>query len=265
MKMNKKSIAPLVSIIMPARNVQRYIGAAIVSVMRQTYENWELLVLDDGSRDGTGEIVKSFAKRDSRIFYLPNKVNIGAGKTRNEGVKLARGQWIAFLDSDDMWQEDKLKRQMALADERGESFLFTGSCFMDGEGRDLQHRLTVPEYVTYRQLLKQNVISCSSVLIAKEILIGYPMPSGRGLHEDFVVWLQILRNKNIRACGIDLPLLIYRVSRHSRSGNKFRAAAMTFRVYRYIGLSILPSLYYFVFYVIRSIFKYWKLYFWRKN
>ena len=168
----------------------------------------------------------------------------------------ARGDWIAFLDSDDVWEPEKLAAQIEFAHQKGAEFTFTGSAFMDVDGKRRSYYLAVPEKVSYRQLLKQNIISCSSVLIRRSLLLEYPMEQSGVLHEDFAVWLRILREKHIYAYGLNQPFLIYRVSAGSSSGNKWKAARMTFRVYRYIGLPLVAVLYYWLCYTKRSFFKY---------
>lgn len=246
----------MVSIVMPAYNAQDYIQEAIQSVLQQTYTEWELLVIDDASSDRTAEIVNQLVRKDSRVHYIKNKANIGAAESRNRGVELAKGQWIAFLDSDDCWHPDKLKRQLDLAEKHRAEFVFSGSAFMNKDGRRLEYYLAVPEQISYSQLLKQNIISCSSVLIKKSLIADFPMKHAEDMHEDFAVWLQILKNRNLQAFGINEPLLIYRITAASKSGNKIRAARMTYRVYRYLGLSVFEAIYYWLWYVCRSLRKY---------
>ncbi len=251
----------MISIIMPAYNAERYIKESIQSVLHQTYSDWELLILDDGSSDGTRQIAESFCARYPNIHYYQNPQNLGVAETRNRGISLASGEWIAFLDSDDCWLPDKLKLQMELASDSASEpdpilFLFTGSSFMDENSAPLDSYLPAPAKISYRELLKQNVVSCSSVMIRKELIQQYPMKHASEMHEDFAVWLQILRDKQISAYGIDQPLLIYRISSGSKSGNKAKAAVMTFRVYRYLGLGIFSACYYWMWYVVRSLRKY---------
>lgn len=248
----------LISVVMPAYNAEKTIGQAIASVRTQTFQDWELLVINDQSKDNTKDVVLALAKSDKRIRYVENEQNLGVSGTRNRGVSLALGQWIAFLDSDDEWAEEKLEVQARAIQQTGARFVFTGSAFMDQEGKRLDYCLNVPERVSFRQLLKQNVISCSSVLIEKTLLEKYPMSSG-DMHEDYAVWLKVLKNEKTDAYGINKPLLIYRVSGDSKSGNKGKAALMHWRVYRHIGLPFVPSIYYFCFYMVRNLKKYGKI------
>lgn len=244
----------LISVIMPAYNAEKYIETAINSVIDQSYKEWEIIVIDDCSTDNTCKIVQGID--DVRIRYIRNSVNLGAAESRNAGIRKAQGEWIAFLDSDDCWEKDKLSIQMEYAERFNAEFVFTGSAFMDEEGNLSSSVLSVPERVGYEKLLYQNVISCSSVLIKKWLMEKYPMHGSKDVHEDFLTWLIILKENNIEAVGINEPLLVYRVRRGSKSGNKLKAAVMTFRVYRNIGLSIPVAFYYWVWYVWKSIGKY---------
>lgn len=143
---------PLVSVIMPAYNAEKYIGEAVASVCAQTYENWELLILDDGSADRTVEIAESYAQQDARIQVLRNPQNMGVARTRNRGFDLAQGEWIALLDSDDRWRAQKLEKQLALAVRSGSQLLYTSyALFADAEREMRVYR--VPQSVDYRRLL----------------------------------------------------------------------------------------------------------------
>lgn len=246
----------MISIIMPAYNAARYIEESIQSVIAQTYTDWELIVIDDCSTDNTRQIVEPYIHEYPNIHYHKNKENCGVAKTRNRGVKVAAGEWIAFLDSDDCWNPRKLELQMELALTQNALLLFTGSAFMDENSHPLDYYLPAPAAISYKELLKQNVVSCSSVMIEKKLIQEYPMKHASKMHEDFAVWLKILRDKQICAYGIDQPLLIYRVSSSSKSGNKIKAAIMTFRVYRHLKLGLVPACYYWMCYTVRSLKKY---------
>ena len=246
----------LISVVMPAYNAARTLEASVRSVLGQTDPDWELLVLDDCSTDGTWALIERLAALDRRIRPLRNERNCGVGLTRNRGVSLAKGSWIAFLDSDDLWTPDKLVKQRALAARYPETGLFyTGSGFLTAAGETLDYVLHVPETIERRELLKQNLISCSSVLAKKELLLRFPMESGRGMHEDFVTWLRILEAERV-ARGLDEPLLLYRRAEKSKSSNKLRAARMNWNAYRAAGLSAPESLYYMLWYTLRGVKKY---------
>lgn len=252
---------PKVSIIMPAYNSQKYIAEAAASVINQTYANWELIVIDDGSKDETLSVLRALQSQDSRIRLYQNQRNMGVAATRNRAISLARGEWIAFLDSDDRWAFEKLEKQLSLAEARKEAeFIFTGSRFMDEYGRFFKWIMTAPESVTYKKLLKQNVIPCSSVLISKRRLGEHRMQTdSASIHEDFALWLEILKEGGA-AYGVDEPLLIYRISSKSKSGNKIKSAIMTYRTYLRSGIGRISVLYYMAFYLFNGFVKYRSLY-----
>ena len=234
-----------VTIVMPAYRAERYIGEAVASVLAQTCPDWELLVVVDASPDESAAAAEKAAAEDPRVRILRLPANVGVAEARMAGVREAKTAWVAL--------------QLAFAEKTGADLVFTGSGFMDEEGKRIDRILHVPEKISYRELLKQNLISCSSVLVKRELMLRYPMrltgsrAKGR-MHEDFASWLRMLRG-GAKAYGIDEPMLIYRVSRGSVSGNKSKAAAMTWRVYRNIGLSLPECVYYFCCYAVRSLKK----------
>lgn len=230
----------LISIIMAAYNAEKTIRESIDSVLSQTYRNFELIVVNDGSSDHTAEIVSSYLSRDHRIQLIDLPVNGGVSEARLTAAQAAQGQWICILDSDDVWTSDKLEKQIHLQRQTDAQFLFTGSGFMDANGQALQGQLHVPAEITYQKLLDQNLISNSSVMLLRELYLTH-YAKGDQMHEDFATWLNILKT-GITAYGLDEPLLMYRLSPVSRSGNKFHAAKMNWHTYRYIGLSPLSAL-----------------------
>lgn len=246
------NLSSVVSIIMASYNAERTIRQAIQSVIDQTYTEWELLVINDCSSDHTSDIISSFA--DERIRLLNNSTNLGVSTTRKVGLDAARGEWIAILDSDDQWMPEKLEKQMKYANRKGAEFVFTGSSFMDENGELINWQLHVPPTIEYHELLKQNLISNSSVLIKRRLFCAYYSMDDR-MHEDFAIWLKITRDGHI-AYGIDEPLLIYRLSNSSKSSNKLKAARMNWRTYRYIGLSPLISAYNMCWYTAKGLRKY---------
>ena len=244
----------LVSIIMAAYNAEKTIEQAINSVLSQTYTNFELLVVNDCSKDRTVELVKSIAATDQRVRLISNVKNSGVSYTRKHGLEEANGSWIAILDSDDAWAPDKLEKQIELQKKMNADLLFTGSAFMDSDGQPIDWYLQAPTEVTYRQLLKQNVLSNSSALVRKELYAKY-YAVGDGMHEDFAIWLSILKEGR-KAYGVDEPLLIYRIAKSSKSGNKVKAAKMNWNTYRYVGLNVVEAAYYEAWYMFRNVMKY---------
>lgn len=258
--MTKSSESPLVSIIMPVYNSQQFLEESIRSVLAQAYTNWELLVVDNGSTDNSREIAREFAEADPRVRTLVKDDEQGVAPARRHAIDNAQGEWIAFLDSDDLWAPNKLEIQMAKAQESGSRFLFTASAFIDAEGNPKDYIMHAPEEITYRQILKQNIISHSSVLIRKELLDGSFKEPDNSIRDDFSAWIRILRNRESKAVGIDQPLLIYRVSGNSLSSNKLYAAWCALKTYCYAGLSIPEALFYWFQYIYRSLRKYSNLY-----
>jgi len=242
----------LVSIIMAAYNAEKTIEYAIRSIVAQTYTNWELIVINDCSKDGTAAVVTSFT--DPRIRLLQNDRNSGVSISRKKGSEAAQGEWIAVLDSDDAWTPDKLEKQITLAKETGAELIFTGSAFMDDDGNPIDWQLHVPSTLPYRELLKQNLVSNSSVLV-KASLYRQHYAIGDEMHEDFAIWLGITKSGRA-AYGIDEPLLIYRVASSSKSSNKVKAAKMNWNTYRYVGLNPVAASYYMCWYVVKGLLKY---------
>lgn len=249
-------IQPLISVVMPAFNAEKTIGQAIQSVLNQTYKKLELIIVDDASTDETLSIAGEYARKDTRIRILKNMKNFGVSQSRNHGVEFANADWVAFLDSDDMWMPDKLEKQyQMILDNPSCSICFTGSAFMDEHSHRYNYILSVPRQLVYHDLLKQNLISCSSVLVKKEVLKKYPMMNDPLIHEDFATWLEILKNESY-AIGINEPLLIYRLCKSSKSGNKLQAARMQWRTYHAVRITRLEAIYYFIAYARRSVKKY---------
>lgn len=249
---NKNTLS--ISVIMPVFNAERFLKESIDSVLNQSYKDFELILIDDCSKDSSYEILCEYKKNDDRVRVFKNDVNKGVSYTRNFGVSKAKYDYIALIDSDDMWDKEKLKKQVNLISLYVDTDLcYTGSAFIDTNSVRSNFVFNVPIEVSYEKLLKQNVISCSSVLIKKRWLIKYPM-SFDNMHEDFAVWLSILKNGG-KARGINEPLLIYRVDRNSKSGNKFKSMKMTYRVYKFIGLNVFQRLYYMFFYAVSGIKK----------
>lgn len=183
--------------------------------------------------------------------------NIGVAATRSRGVSLANGEWIAFIDSDDCWEKRKLDKQVDCITTNNAEFVFTGSSFIDELSNPYNAIFEVPYTVNYKQLLKQNVISCSSVLIMKSYMEMFNMDNDN-THEDYSAWLRILKTIPF-AYGINEPLLIYRITRTSKSGNKLKSLMMAYRTYRYVGLGLISSCYYMCWYIVRGIRKYKKI------
>ncbi len=247
----------MVSIIMPAYDAEKTLEFAVRSALAQTHGDFELIIINDCSQDKTLEISNRLSKEDRRIKVISNETNQGVSVSRHRGVEVAKGEWLAFLDSDDAWTSDKLEKQLDLQKSTGANLLFTGSGFVNSNGEELDAILHVPEQIEYKKLLKQNLISNSSVMIRKSLYQKHES-MGDNMHEDFTCWLKVLRSGET-AYGIDEPLLIYRLSANSKSGNKAKAAIMNWNTYRAVGLNIFQAAYYEFWYIINGLLKYRKL------
>lgn len=242
----------LVSIIIPAYNCEKYIGKAIYSALSQDVP-LEVLVINDCATDGTEDAVKTYLD-NPLVRYIRNEKNMGVAKTRNRGVRMARGKYVAFLDSDDWWESDKLKKQLALIEKEKAVLCCTGRDLMNPDGTFMGKYIPVRERITYRNLLKHNCINCSSVLLLRSVALEFPMEH-EDSHEDYITWLNILKKYGY-ACGIDEPLLKYRLSATGKSGSKWKSAGMTWKVYRYMGFGPLKSCLCFCSYALHGLWKY---------
>lgn len=241
----------VISVIMPAFNSSKYIHEAINSVLSQTYSNWELIVIDDCSTDGTVDIVREYMHDKSNIRILCLSENKGPGYCRNYGIKHAKGEYIAFLDSDDIWKATKLERQINIVEKGKYQFVCTArECFSEEK---FIGKIDVPNVIDYGLIQKNNYINCSSVLIKKDLLLQFD--ESRNLHEDYLLWLNIMKN-DILAYGIQEVLLLYRISKKSITANKLKSIIMTFKTYDEHFNSKLKSILYLFRNVIISIKKY---------
>ena len=174
--------------------------------------------------------------------------------TRNRGVKLAKGDYIAFLDADDWWEKGKLKEQLKCLEETGYVLCSTGRELIRSDGSSTGRTIPVKEKITYRELLKHNSINCSSVVIRTDVAREFPMEHDDS-HEDYITWLKVLRKYGY-AVGIDKPYLKYRLSEGGKSRNKLKSAVMTYNVYRYAGYGRIKSCIFFCSYALHGIWKY---------
>lgn len=243
---------PLVSVIMPAYNSEKYIRQAVDSVYIQQVP-LELIVVDDCSEDNTQKQLESYRQRPD-FFYLRNETNQGVAASRNRGVALARGKYVAFLDSDDWWGEGKLKEQLRAIEESQAVLCSTGRELMRWDGVSMGKYIGVKSRITYRDLLQHNSINCSSVLLSAKVAREFPMCYDQS-HEDYITWLKILKQYGY-ARGIDKPYLKCRLSEHGKSRDKWKSARMTFQVYRYMGYGMVKSCLFFLSYAIHGIWKY---------
>ena len=242
-----------VSVLLPSYRSEAYLAQAIDSVLAQTYSNWELLILDDQSPDGAWEIAQSYVQKDDRIRCIKNERNIGVAGTRNRGLELAQGTWVAFLDSDDIWHPEKLEMQLAALKRSGADLVYTSYAMFSDEDRRRAEYL-VPESVDYESLLLENVIGCSTAMVRRSALENHRFRLDL-YHEDYALWLELLRS-GVVAAGCPDVLVEWRLSKGSRSYNKLKAAKNRWAIYRKAEkLPLWKSAFVFVVYAVRGIAK----------
>ena len=243
----------LVSVITPAYNSEAYIIEAMESVISQTYIPWEMIIIDDCSTDNTVEVVRQYQDKNSNIKLIQLGINQGVANARNVGIQNALGQFIAFLDSDDVWHEEKLECQIAFMSERDIGFSFTAYRKFSGGINNCGGLIKAPVIVDYTKLLRGNIIGCLTVVINRQKLSVNYMTKER--HEDYIMWLSILK-QGFKAYGLNKDLARYRLLDTSVSSNKIKSATWTWHIYRNVeGLSFLKSLYCFLHYSYNALKK----------
>lgn len=244
----------LVTIITPAYNAAAYIAETIESVIAQTYTNWEMLIVNDCSKDNTAEIIQSYAAKDKRIKLINLKQNCGVEAARNTAIQNAKGRYIAFLDSDDLWKKEKLQKQIEFMQKNGYAFTFTSYEHFKESKENIQNHVQIPKSLNYNQALKGNQIGCLTVMLDRKQISNIHFTTQK--HEDYILWLNILK-QGITAYGIQESLALYRTGNSkSISGNKVQSALWTWKVYRdNQKLSVVKSMYYFWLYVLNGVKK----------
>ena len=223
-------------------NAEAFLVGCIESVLAQTYENWEHILVDDCSSDKSSEIVKNYADKDNRIKLISLEVNSGAGIARNEAIKTATGDYIAFLDSDDLWAADKLKRQLAFMQDNNYYFSFSSYNTINEDGVDISRIIKAKKRVTYKSALYKNPIGCLTVIYDVNFFGKQFMPDIRK-RQDYALWLKLLKKAD--AYGLDEILATYRLRSNSISSNKFSLLKYEWKIYREVeGLSFVKSLFY---------------------
>lgn len=246
----------LVSIITPAYRVEKIVQDTIDSVKSQTYRNWEMLVADDCSPDGTASVISAAAATDPRVRLIRCKVNGGPAAARNAALTEARGRWIAFLDSDDLWLPEKLEETIRHSLVNRSALTYTGFRRISYDGNETGCYISVPKSLTYQQLLGNTAIATSTVLVDRSLVGDISMK--KVYYDDFVCWLEILR-KGFQAHGLNKDLMRYRVVANSVSRNKRRSAAEVWKTYRQVeNLGLFQSAWCFSRYASNALQKYRK-------
>ncbi len=245
----------LVSIVVPVYQAERFIAETIEAVQRQTYENWELLLVDDCSKDKSCDVIEKMTKQDERIRLIRQETNQGAAEARNCGVRHAQGRYLCFLDSDDLWEADKLSQELAFMQEKKASFVFTGYEFADENGCGLGKIVRVPEEITYAEALKNTTIFTSTVMIDRAQIKDEDIFMPAIASEDTATWWHLLKTYG-KAYGLDRNLVKYRRSGNTLSSNKLVAIRRIWQLYRkQERLNVVYSAYCMCFWALRAVLR----------
>jgi glycosyltransferase involved in cell wall biosynthesis len=248
----------LVSIITPVYNGEKYIVETIESVLNQTYTNWEMLITDDGSTDRSAEIIREYQKKDNRILFFQQK-NAGSAAARNNGIRHARGQYIALLDADDIWEVNFLKRQTDFLKEKNAILVYSSYKRINEKSEECLKPLIARSSVTYKQMLLTNYIGCLTGLYDRtkygKIYLREELKS---LRDDYVYWLDIIKLAGI-AYGNPETLAKYRFLNSSTTGKKLKLIKVQFHFYNnYLGLGYFRSIIHVFYWGILGFFKFRK-------
>lgn len=244
----------LVSIITPSYNSSKFIMDCIDSVISQTFQNWEMIIVDDCSNDNSRNIISNFSEKDERIKSIFLEENVGAAEARNIAIRQSKGKYIAFLDSDDIWKKNKLEKQISFMNEKDIAFSFTSYQTISEDGKTKHSVITAPDKMSYHSYLKNTIIGCLTVIIDKEKTGDFQMPNIRSSH-DMALWLLIMK-RGFSAYGLDENLAYYRIVSTSNTSKKWKAAKEVWDVYRKVeNLNIIYSTYCFIGYAFNAIKK----------
>jgi len=219
----------LVSIITPVHNSEKFLSQCMDSVLAQTYSDWEHILVDDFSSDGSVALIKTFQEKDPRIKYYGLQKNSGAGMARNKGIEFAKGKYIAFLDSDDVWYPEKLEKQLHFMEQNNYHFTFTDYDQINEVGQRLSKVLKCKPIVTYKNALYKNPIGCLTVIYDVDFFGKQYMSSIRK-RQDYALWLKLLKKTN--GYGLNECLASYRIGNESISANKFDLLKYEWKIYR---------------------------------
>lgn len=226
--MEREYMEGLVSVIMPIYNAEKYLVSALESIFIQDYKDIEIILVDDCSRDNSEKIIVDLQKEHPEIVYFRQSKNMGAGVSRNKALELAKGQYVAFLDSDDIWLPNKISKQIELMKSSGNPFSYTAIEMIDDKGVIKKGKRSIKETCDYKYLLHNTIIATSSVVIDRMVVGEFWMSLRRG-GQDYATWLMLLRNGTI-ASGINEVLVRYRVTQGSLSSNKFKSIKQVWEI-----------------------------------
>jgi teichuronic acid biosynthesis glycosyltransferase TuaG len=246
---------PKVAVIMPCHNGARTIAQAVQSVINQTFRNWELVVVDDGSTDASSQIIQDFSTADPRIWSIRNDKPSGAANARNNALRNTRARYVAFLDSDDAWLPHKLEAQLKSMEEHGAALACGSYDVMDGSGAIIGEVRPTPGFLTYQGLLTNCSVGALTAILDRSLCGEIQFHSRLSTGEDYQLWLSLMR-RGLKGFCLSETLAIYRVHGKTLSSNKFTAARNRWRVYReFEKHNVLKSAFYFSMYTVTGILK----------
>lgn len=232
-----------VSIITPLYNSEAFISETINSVLKQTFSNWELLLIDDCSSDKTIEIVKTFADQNPKITLFKNEKNLGAALSRNKGIERAKGDYIAFLDADDLWKPKKLEKQLTFMETQNCDVCFSSYEQINEFGTPLNKLVQALPVLSYKKYLKSNYIGNLTGMYSAKNLGKITAPNLRK-RQDWLLWLKAIKVSGKPAKSVQESLAYYRVRKNSMSSNKLNLVKHNYWVYKKgLGFSTLKSMY----------------------
>ncbi|MBG9988966.1 glycosyltransferase family 2 protein [Aerococcaceae bacterium DSM 111176] len=244
---------PLISIVTPVYNASDFIEKTVDSVLSQTFTDFEYILVNDQSTDNSLSILEDYAEVDDRIKVITLEENSGAAVARNTGLEAARGRYIAFIDSDDVWHREKLANQINFMQDNDYEFTYTDFALISEDGAVLKERTGIPANIDYDGLLKNTTIACSTVMIDRTNIGDFRMPLVRK-GQDTATWLMLMREHNLTAYGLQEVLNYYRQVAGSISSNKVDALKRTWNTYYRLEKLPLPkAIYYFVHYVWNAV------------
>lgn len=244
----------LVSIITPTYNCAKFIARTLDSVQAQTYQNWEMIIVDDRSQDNTKEIVEGYMKNDPRIQYHLLDANSGAAVARTTAMSLAKGSYMAFLDSDDIWMPDKLERQIRWMNNNGYAFSCTAYEQIDEDDNFLNRTIKTIKRTDYNRLLLDCPVGNSTVIYDVEKMGKFEVPNIRKRNDD-ALWLQMLKKEKY-IWGMPDVLMKYRIRQNSISSNKFKVIKYHWFLYRDIEhLSVIRSAFHIFWWCVIKVLK----------
>lgn len=233
----------LVSIITPSYKSEKFISQTIDSVLTQTYQNWEMIIVDDCSPDDSNEIIKEYCKKDTRMRLIKLEKNSGPAVARNKAIEEAQGRYIAFLDADDLWKCEKLEKQISFMTKNNYELTYTNYETMSEDGENLNNIVISPEKVNYKELLKSNKIGCLSAIYDTKRIGEVYMPLIKK-RQDYGLWLKILKKVDY-AYNVNEVLATYRIMSNSVSSNKIDLLKYNYTLFRkHEEFSVIKSLYY---------------------